>query len=122
VDGCVDVGGMVVDKPLGDTCDTCDTFRSHPAPAPLDRWSGDDARALIRHVVSRVDWAWHALDDQQRAELAALQAHLGGAGPTPIEAARRARDMMGLRRALAAYELEATPLFAAARLARKVRT
>src|SRR5437763_12652251 len=93
---------------------------ARPRVAPLDEWDSEAASALIGACLRRVSAAWGAIPAEQRDRT--LQAHLGGAALAPIESGRQQRDMLGLRRALAAYEAEAALLFAAARLARKVRT
>jgi hypothetical protein len=94
---------------LWERCAVCDG--AHPAVLPIDQWDAAAANALIAHTLRRVDQAWRALDGEQRAEYAALQAELLN-GLAALERARQARDMMRLRQALVEYELEAAPLFA----------
>jgi hypothetical protein len=97
---------------LWQRCAVCEAAR--PVVLPVDVWSDDDARALIAAGLRRVSVAWAAWPPEQRDP--ALQERLAGAALLPIHEARQRQDMLALRRALAAYEEEARPLFAAARL------
>jgi hypothetical protein len=116
--GCAAQGRQKWIPNLWQRCAACEAAR--PVVLPLDEWSADDARALIAAGLRRVSAAWGAIPAEQRDPT--LQERLGGNALLPIHEARQRRDMLALRRALAAYEEEAGPLFVAARLAGKVRT
>jgi hypothetical protein len=93
--------------------------RSTVRVLPIDVWDAGAAREITAATLRRVGWAWDAVPaDQRTTELEALRAQLLG-DLAPIETARQACDMLGLRQALANWERDAGPIFAAYRAARQ---